>query len=419
MTLQEAQNRLLVIKDDLIKLNDQYDAARATGNIDMANRLIPQINALSAEYAALESNIQTAIARANMYQQPQPVAQIYQQPYPGVASAFSQPALNPGTTPLGMSTLPNSMFSTNTMVNNTPSLVNDSLAKEDNYRGKRNEERRTEVQQNQTATKGVDLLAGIDNIHKHHAPSKETVTRSKTGAVSLKISTTLESMDVEKITRKLYLGSINSTEGFKEILKKHVKNKDSLFGTDFVYLLKDIKEFNEELYDKLNAILVNRLNSVSTYAYLSVIYIHDILEDYRSLPEFVHERPDLKEDINVISNHLLTNFLKHVNLSIEGNDVYFNIECKVLKAHQHTSAELDNAFKTGTVFELINLDDTVSRAIVNEYVNSGDVNYTMANSLSFPLYIEFNTYNFNKKTIEVFIASRKDKPEGCILTSNI
>ena len=67
----------------------------------------------------------------------------------------------------------------------------------------------------------------------------------------------------------------------------------------------------------------------------------------------------------------------------------------------------------------MNLDDTVSRTILNEYVNSGDVNYTMANSLSFPLYIEFNTFNFNKKTIEVFIASRKDKPESCIITSNI
>lgn len=426
MTLQEAQNRLLVIKDDLIRLSGQVEAAKATGNITTANNLIMQINSLSAEYASLENNIQAGLARANMYQQPQPMAQVYQQPYPGVASAFSQPALNPGTTPLGMtSTSPvsniqynNSMFSTGVTVNNSPSLVNDSLSRDDNYRGKRNEERRIEME-NQTPLKGVDLLAGLEDIHKHHTPSKETVSGSKTGATSLKISTTLESMEVEKVTRKLYLGTINSTEGFKEILKKHVKNKDSLFGTDFVYLLKDIKEFNEELYDKINVILINRFNSVSVYAYLSIIRIEDILEDYRGLPDYVHKRPDLKEDINAISNHLLTNFLKHVNLSIEGNDVYFNIECKVLKANQQVSTELDNAFKTGTVFELINLDDTVSRAILNEYVNSGDVNYTMANSLSFPLYIEFNTFNFNKKTIEVFIASRKDKPEGCIITSNI
>ena len=423
MTLQEAQNRLLIIKDDLIRLSGQVEAAKATGNFTTANSLIAQINTLSAEYTSLENNIQAGLARANMYQQ-QPMGQVYQQPYAGVASAFSQPALNPGTTPLGMSSAPsniqynNSMFSTGVTVNNSPSLVNDSISRDDNYRGKRNEERRTEMQ-NQTPLKGVDLLAGLEDIHKHHTPSKETVSGSKTGATSLKISTTLESMEVEKVTRKLFLGTINSVEGFKEILKKHVKNKDSLFGTDFVYLLKDIKEFNEDLYDKINVILINRFNSVSVYAYLSIIRLEDILEDYRDLPNFVHKRPDLKEDINAISNHLLTNFLKHVNLSIEENDVYFNIECKVLKANQQVSVELDNAFKTGTVFELMNLDDTVSRTILNEYVNSGDVNYTMANSLSFPLYIEFNTFNFNKKTIEVFIASRKDKPESCIITSNI
>ena len=58
MTLQEAQNRLLVIKDDLIRLSGQVEAAKATGNITTANNLIMQINSLSAEYASLENNIQ-------------------------------------------------------------------------------------------------------------------------------------------------------------------------------------------------------------------------------------------------------------------------------------------------------------------------------------------------------------------------
>ena len=163
MTLQEAQNRLLVIKDDLIRLSGQVEAAKATGNFTTANSLMAQINSLSAEYTSLENNIQAGLARANMYQQ-QPMGQVYQQPYAGVASAFSQPALNPGTTPLGMSSAAsniqynNSMFSTGVTVNNSPSLVNDSISRDDNYRGKRNEERRTEMQ-NQTPLKGVDLGA--------------------------------------------------------------------------------------------------------------------------------------------------------------------------------------------------------------------------------------------------------------------
>ena len=132
MTLQEKQNRLLIIKDDLIRLSGQVEAAKATGNFTTANSLMAQINTLSAEYTSLENNIQAGLARANMYQQ-QPMGQVYQQPYAGVASAFSQPALNPGTTPLGMSSAPsniqynNSMFSTGVTVNNSPSLVNDSI----------------------------------------------------------------------------------------------------------------------------------------------------------------------------------------------------------------------------------------------------------------------------------------------------